>query len=1740
MMSSLASAGISSWNGPSSLAGTNRVVDDAFLVPGNATVIDAWLHTDETGYLQDGEGMTWTGEDAPGNFSAGQFSDTLIGKFDGAMSLSPDSSVSNIQTFSSASLQLPLGWSQAGGLWEAVNPTSMGGTVAGNTRTLAHGYVPAAAYGGGVVAGTLPGQGLPASSSGTLTAPAFNLPSPINHFNMTFQHWHHLDVDDGAWVEYKLDNGNWNYLEPVGGYPDVISNSAPMPNGVNSSGFGVFGDGNHSGWTQAVFNLDNLTGISSATTMQFRFKVWTAANSTARPGWFLDEFDVENIGNAVGFWHHGCYVQTGTCTYSNYAAGQLTTDIDLSNTTTGSQVHTRLEWDLEGSSYDNFCVELSKDNGQTWTDISSNSGGSTTSGCRLRTGAIPGSGYTMPNGTFLSDESGGFVLLELDIPTAFIGVNSSLIKFWVETDSSVQYGGSTDSKEGLTLDWFKVVDSSGTNLSYDALDNTTSITTSLGPGGTNNDWSFILIGAGGLSISDGLEDAPALPPGGWSIQNVAGQTGWEFGAICTNYTDGPSGFPSANLGFGTNLCGDYDASSDNSLISPSYSVPLGASARFVWKHWMCSEDGWDGGALHISVNGGTWSQAYVNLGNNTTWYDGSIVYGPFVGTDVWDGRHHVAASGQWGCTSSANIPWVDMAYDVSSYSGNNVSFKFQQMSDTAVQEPGWYVDDIGLEVDWFESDGTWMSPLIPTNDLGYAFVDADVVLPNGTWYGVNVLDATGQVIAGHENLSLPLSLASIDRDQHQGVFIEMMLGTEDPYFTPLVRELTVGATRYFGDSNGWNVPSVIQRNSNGSWVNTAGNTQVITGDSGLSTRPISSAMVTGNFSQVTASLLKSGTQSVSATTTNSILDLDGMRNHVSPKVTLAPGAVIDTLAFRGTFALPAHDAAIDLANDGTDDWVFPANPSYGSLGWQTRIDDTAISHSESFTGSDTMSVLIPEDAIPRSLLIGITANGASSPITLSSGSNPLQSVQTANWSSAVLSVENPQFVASSTHVDSFGRNWSMIDIDFSTSSTTSYTVGSFSIGYTLFENTSGLGQVVKTYHEANSNNGLEPTVEVPLTWSATAGGAMVTGGVHHENMITNYPFTVPETWYPNGMLQGFISQHRHLIDNDLIDEIHLIGQDSSGDSVGVILSDITNGGTFTQSSGFGMLKLSNTSSVSELNGRLNVDWQFDVDWDWNDSTSMSWTAQGFDADGEGLSPATALSGGIGTQASENDLQVDTWQVVDLYGHTLSDMFSPSYPFWAKSGTQVSVSGTVRFENTLDMRPLQDDFVVAVNVAGTDSILSSTGDGIWTGLVDLPMNMSEVNMTAYVLRAGPIAGADGAEDVTLQTPVRVLLDDESPRVSNLQVNNGQRLLAADGYTWDPASSLSLQVTISDQQALGDELVLHTWREGADDANSNGVADPSEYQTRSESLPEGIAGDRTVTFSGIDVSGLDMNAQLSIYFTATDYSGHELVDGGSPGIDNDMATMVIAVNEPTEIPTSGLSLDTIDDMLMVGHTHTLSMEISDLNGVDSIDVVTVKMLGADEDTVGVMTWEPRNGAMYTPEGSMLTLHGVQTTDMGDYFLVEWDFTLDWDFDESLLSEYSLPGIVVFDDDDLNPVELMTNLGEIRWQLDNDLEVVVENMSDNTPPISMNSAEHIYVQPGDDLTISGMVRFAGTKAPITQLPPQGLEVQVSTDYGSVLVSESALHDQAVMNALKSLAKDNFEFKPIHGDSYNISDRD
>ena len=150
------SAFVSSWIGPSVLSSGNATIADGFQVPGNSTVLDAWLEVGEDGLTYDGEGMGWHSENIPGNFTSGISSDTTTSRFDGALSLEPDSTFSNRQTFTSASLQFTNGWSGSTS-WTPVDPSTLGGTVSGVTRTLTHGDIPAAASDGSLVAATLPG-----------------------------------------------------------------------------------------------------------------------------------------------------------------------------------------------------------------------------------------------------------------------------------------------------------------------------------------------------------------------------------------------------------------------------------------------------------------------------------------------------------------------------------------------------------------------------------------------------------------------------------------------------------------------------------------------------------------------------------------------------------------------------------------------------------------------------------------------------------------------------------------------------------------------------------------------------------------------------------------------------------------------------------------------------------------------------------------------------------------------------------------------------------------------------------------------------------------------------------------------------------------------------------------------------------------------------------------------------------------------------------------------------------------------------------------------------------------------------------------------------------------------------------------------------------------------------------------------------------------------------------------------
>ena len=1738
MIATPASAFVSSWVGPNTASGTSQSIAGGFQVPGNSTVLDAWLNVGEDGMPSVGNGTGWHSADFPGNMSVGQFNGATMTHFDETLSLQPNGSFSNIDHFSNSSYYFPMGWTETGGVWGVDGLTGITGNVVNGKRILAHGEIPPSPHGGGISAATSAGTALAAGTNAILTSPAgMTIPSPVLNYSIGFWHWFHLDTPsntngnaDGAWVEIKLDNGNWTWIEPVGGYGNTISPTVTVPNGAQangSNGFPAFASVNSSGWQFANFSLDNVSGINTATSIQMRLRVMTMANATARPGWFIDDIEIFNQGNSTGVWHHGCYVATGTCSYSADAEGILEfPTIDLSSAQSNATVSFLADWDIEGYSYDNWWLEASDDN-QTWIDITTPNTNYTLGGW-VQPDGIPVQGLIV-NGNTYTQDSGGFVAMNFPMPSSFIGDNTTWIRFRVVTDGIVDYGATQDNLEGLIIDNLRVHENNATYFLEDYFNSSSTVShyaLNSSSNGSTDDWTYRSLGMGYFSNNYGFEDSPALPPGGWQVQNATGNVGWEFG---TSIGAGPTNWPSSPAGFGTVVGGSYDSNSWEHLFSPHYTIPAGASASLTFTHWICAESNWDGGAVYISVNNGTWTHFDNTYQNGSSWYDGTITShttSPLYNMKVFDGSSRVAAGG-WSCNGGGNSnPWVTETADLTNYSGMDVQFRFSFTSDGSVQYEGWYIDDIGVEVDYFDDSGDWTSPAVQPDEHGWGFVDVEAIIPEDTWVTATITDSGNQVIPGYENRTIPVDLASLSPLAYSsGIHVKLNLGTDDPFLTPLVSHLQVGSMRFFepisANNTGWIVPanSGMELNATGYFVNTQGVVNTVEAPFVNSGIPIDGVAIDGNFQGVTITL---GSQY------NSVMGITNTGSYFLPDVSpgfevsldIQPNGWIEWMSFSGNMIAPALNGEVDVTNDGTIDWSFLADPNYGAFGFQDRIagdnlSNTVDTRSQSLSiGSQTnpissTTVLLPANAnlVAAGLSLyssageNLSLSVAGSQVTTITG--PWTGVKNVHLSAVDVSAIHS---LAGTHSDTTGRLWSEISIALSGDDQVVELSG-IKFSYELSENVTNLGQQVKNYHELNNQNGLANSVNIPLEWTADRGGISLGGGVEHELMITNEPFSAPTTFHPTGYNQGFTTGHHHLFDNSEISTVVLTGQ-ASADDIIVTVSDLSTGGTFTQTSGSNMLSIDeNSSSVQLVSGSWIVDWQFVVPWSWDDEAQVNWSAQAFNHTGEGLAPATAVSGGSGSQASENDLEIDGFVVRDEFNRLLSNEWDPSYPFYAASQTLVHVSGSVRFQNTPDVRPLVDDFLVSVNVSGTETFINSTDTGEWAGTVSLPIGSGIANISASIVRAGPITGAVGAQDVTtIRDPFLIQLDSNAPSLVALELDTPQGLKPADGFTWDPDLPLAVSATVHDSEALGDNVSLYIWREFIDDANTDGHPDSDEYWSVSVDLPAGTVGERQVSFPLIDLTQTITNGNVSLYISGTDWSGHQYADGGMSGYDTDAATLVTAANTATTFSLDSLTLDRVDEYLLAGQTHTLSFALADGNGIHTLDRIDVYLQGQAHTTPSMITIDPRSSTI-SSASDYITVSEMRITDIGSSssrfdidFIIAWDAPDDWD------SQWAIPEILVFDDDLVNPTLSIPNLGQIRWILDRDLALVIDDVIDITPPQGISTDDAMYVASGDAVNVFGNLTFAATGHTISELP-EGMSVKVYLEYDFQEVSDIVL---------------------------------
>jgi len=1626
-------------------------------------------------------------------------------------------------------------------LWQATTFSELNGTFSGNEQTLAHGIVPSSPSEGGASAGTMPGQPVPAGTSGYLLLPPTNLPESeyISTFYMSFDHWYHVDSTasgggDGTWVEYrtKSDNhwNNWTYIAPEGGYPSTLSTDAPVPNGATAP-VPVFAAPGHSGWVSSNFTLSEIPDIAGSDEIQFRMQIWTHPNATTeRPGWFVDNIDIVNDGVDLGIWHHGCYNPSATsCNYSPNAYAALERNLNLTGTNSTSKIELKMEWDLQGEAYDNACIEISL-NGNTWADISSATS-STSTDCSSRTSPIPGNGYAADDGVTYTDQSNDLRSVSFDIPPGYYGEPSVDFRIVVDTNAWTNYGGffPPDNREGLTVSHIRVADFDGNTLFLDNFSTANSMShygmnDSSGNPGTD-DWIYSSLEKGVLNVDFGFEDSVANPPTvsnspGWTTTtaNTCSSDTCKFTLNRVTQNSGPPGVSTFPYAYGIGFSGNYDDDIDEArLISPNYLISTNGTTYFTFDHWACSEPGYDGGAVFIRVNNGSWQ--FFNPGG---WYTGTAstwVSHNLAGLQIFTDVHCSAGTSNSGMTN--------LEANLDAYKGDYVRFKFAFGSDSSVEYSGWFIDNAGVKIANYATPGYWMSPtlsMINHDEFNLGFVDVEGQVHEDGWLTATVLDAISEdPIPGFTNVSFPFSLAGIDSGHYPEVKIRVDLGSNNQERTPILEKIHIGGKRVLNaDSghNGWDLSNGIEVIEG--VLNATAVTGTITSDFVYSSRPIKSVRITGNLSSgILTSIYDVRGNLLGIAQKGVTIQFPTQQIGYSVSVNLPPSEWIDVLAITPTFSDPAVNPRIDFLDDGTEDWQFPLSDhsseyGFGHVGWQSFLTiDGSYSRSSMFaldgSNPESLTVMLPETASVNTGIVAVSpdADGFDSPVTISIASSTISggsgtSPFVTSMSQAQISgmgLLNPSYSDSST-----GRQWIEIPLEISSSSPQTVYLSSIGIGYQFFENASGLGAGIVDYMASLPEDG-SAEVDLPVSVTCDHGSLSIGGSIVYDYLFVNREFSVPNTLFPDREIVEIVTSHRHLFDNSQIEEITLTGTYSEGKSVGFRVQNSPDGlwgagtspVTFSQISGDDLAPLEIGSSyvIEQLHSDgytdIEAHWMFMVDWAWDDVGVISWEARANDANGETLWPAFAQSGSAGMNAVENDLQIDSFEVRDgngrLISNTLDTLF---YPFPILEGSELNVSGTVRFQNTLDKRPSAGDYSVSLDLSGTTYQLQSGEGGSFFGSISSQTGVSEISLSPLMTRVGPGDLTNGAQDTTGILPVvEVNIDSNPPVAGPIQVQTPIGLQPIDGMVVTPTTSFSPFITISEGEARGEYITLNYWREGIDDTNGDGIADEEEYKSKYNQLSQGLTGEEQIQFFGIDISTM-YNEQIHIYIEGSDWAGLTYQDGGTgggPGAENSWASAVVAEDVMVEFAGVGLGTgssvgstfsldritkDSLDYFLLPGMDHTFKVRLDEPNGFRTIDNITIHLCGYGSEE-GVIWYDPYNDILSSSESSMVSPLGTNKeqitssiTELSVNFRISWD----WEFDDDSLP--CKPRVIVRDG--LSEIESEV-LSALSWSLDNRLEAVPEFIQDLTPPTVLAQGTSLYLGQGDTFSVTGAVYHQGS---------------------------------------------------------------
>lgn len=1645
----VASATTSVYIGPTivSTSGSSNVT--GWEVPANGTLLEGWVSASTPVMTDAGAGEWWTGASRPGNFSVGTSSNLSVDGLSEALRLDFAPGTGLQESFETLVYNLPSGVStnSVGASWGA----ALLGTATSTqppSKQVGSGWGPSAASTGSASVTTSPGGDLASGSDAILEFDPVLLNSANkNDTRFSFDIAHHFRTTsntngggDGAWVEVTFDNGTtWQYVHPVSGYTNTIDSSAIAPSGA-SSGFGVWSSVNFTNWQHVEFELSNITVPTNASYAAFRVRAWTLPGTTVlRPGAWVDNVSI-STGSKPGSWFAGNRIGA----YNGNLDASLVIPMNLSSASGALTLGIASWWDLEGSSFDNFVISVSNstsniNNATGWTSLSTD---------------IPSSGVTF-NGTTYGADSGGWVWLSYSLPSGFAGDPTTWLRVRLYSDFIIGCGGVCDGWEGVFFDDFVVANTSAVFIS-DPFGSIGNATHSVVTGNTAGD-PWVRANDFGRGLVDtkvwDFDNLYASAPG-WQI-STTGISGWEIGTPSSTY--GPSVAPTGAALVGTVIDGNYDNSGEASLKSPTISVPVGGTATLSFDHWMCSESNYDYGTIYIESN----TTAKVNPAGPVGFWDNTrpATSSAHPGSGIFEGP------GQGVCPSST--AWVSKTLELTGFGGQDINAEFIFWADGSITYDGWYLDDISLAVNEYVESGSWRSPVLTVPDLGLGWVGAEAEIPNGTWVTATIIDAQSSLpVGGFVNRTLPLSLAGLDQDLYSQIYLDLELGTDVSSATPLVRNLSVGVDRWLApdSTHGWTLPATVQfDNSTGDLNNTGASPATLVSDYVFTSRPVHSVDVTTMTNTLVTKVVDDSGNALGQRTGPGRITLKEPSPGYSLHLTLPSSVHLSTVEVIGHFHEPALDPSLDIGDDGVMDWFFDSTPSYGHLGWQNRwhatVDATGVATNVS---SATTSIPVVTGAGAAAGGVALLPVGATTVRsgwfsvdgTLSPGDNltmEINGVNVAQFSAtdlpAIVTLTSAPLLSALlnlpvVHTDGFGNGFVEVDLMASTSQPAGLRFTSFGLAYDFSTNVSTIASAA----DAGRVNSTDPN-PIPLGINGGGGRISLDGAIEHETLIVDRIVGLPSTMVPNRNLFTVTTTHAHLFDADAIQSISLTASMASGDDVMFELGSPHLGDSgFAQSAGQEFMQLDSSSSVTSGPSAIGVravtmytvDWNLTIPWTSDDQSTISWSAQSWSTSGDTVEPTLKIHGTPRYPAIENDVQVGS---VSLFNSAGFDLTSEVDAFHASIGQTFDFAGIIGFEGQPDLRPHPDDVKVGISILEHVDLMEVAANGTWSGTATIPEVLSggegqEYSMVPFIMDIGGLPENSGANDVTSSEHARpFILDESPPELIGITLFDGGSELSADGYVWNPARTLDLTVTVHDDLALGSWLRFYHHAQSSEDDVPTGIDDYTLIER--DISRAGRPGEVELVFTDLPVADVPFNGRLSIVIEMVDQAGISLLPNSDFDWDGDHATVFIATNEPTIVDDASSSITTTNGWLAAGEPLNLSIVVEDLNGIDSLDEMTLALAGnLGNSNAGLVRVVPISDTVTALADSGVHIHSHRFISQSeDVSVLEIEFSLDWNIDVEDEMTYT-PTLSIIDtgSDPIGPLKM----NALQWKLDRTLTV------------------------------------------------------------------------------------------------------